>query len=297
LIHAIATQICVLVQISLFGSDFQKKAYLSKIASGEKIAAQALTEPGAGSDVLSMRTRAEKRGDSYILNGSKTFISNGPVADLIVVFAVTNPQRKKFGGISCFIVDKGVKGFNCGKPLEKMGLRTLQNGELIFEDCSVSRDRLLGKEGQGMIIFNEVIEWERALLAAVHVGTMERVLELSIKYAQTRSQFGQRIASFQSVSNKIANMKMNIELGKLMLYKGAWLKDQKKRAMLETSISKLFISESLKQCCLEAVQLHGGYGYMKEFEIERELRDSIASTIYSGTSEMQKNIISTLAGT
>ena len=296
LVHAIATQICCMVQMTLFASDFLKQAYLPELARGEKIAAQAITEPEAGSDVLSMQTKAHKTDDGYILNGTKMFISNGPLADVIIVFAVTNPKRKQFGGISCFIVDNGIKGFSRGTPLNKMGLRTLQNGELIFEDCSIPSDKLLGREGQGMFIFNEQIEWERALLSAAHIGTMERVLELCINHVKTRSQFGQPIGKFQSITNKIADMKVNIELGKLILYKAAWLKDQNKRVVLETSIGKLFISESLKNACLEAIQIHGGYGYMREFEIERELRDSVASTIYSGTSELQRNIISSLAG-
>jgi alkylation response protein AidB-like acyl-CoA dehydrogenase len=295
LVHAIGTQICCIVQISLFASDFLKQAYLPELARGEKMAAQAITEPEAGSDVLSIQTKAQKTDNGYVLNGTKMFITNGPLADVIIVFVVTNPQKKKFGGISCFMVDKETKGFSRGNPLNKIGLRTLQNCELIFEDCLVPSDKLLGKESQGMIIFNEQIEWERTLLSAAYIGTMERVLESCINHVKTRSQFGQPIGKFQSISNKIADMKVNIELGKLILYKAAWLKDQKKRVPLETSIGKLFISESLKNACLEAIQIHGGYGYMKEFEIERELRDSIASTIYSGTSELQKNIISSLA--
>jgi alkylation response protein AidB-like acyl-CoA dehydrogenase len=226
---------------------------------------------------------------------SKIFITNGPVADVVIVFAVTDSQKKKFGGISSFLVDKEVQGFSRGEPLEKMGLRTLKNGELFFEDCSIPKEKLLGREGQGMFIFNEVIEWERALLSAAHIGTMERIFEICNKYVETRNQFAHPIKNFQSVSNKIASMKVNIELGKLILYKIAWLKDRKRKATIEASIGKLFISESFKKACLDAVQLHGAYGYMKEFEIERELRDSIASTIYSGTSELQKNLIANLA--
>ena len=296
LVHAIGTQICCIVQMSLFGSEFIKNLYLPELGNGMKIAAQAITEPDAGSDILKMKSKAHKIENGYILNGTKMFITNGPVADIVIVFAFTKPEKKQFGGISCLIVDKETKGFSRGKALEKMGLKTLQNGELIFEDCFIESQKLLGKEGQGMIIFSEQIEWERALLSAAHIGTMERVLESCINYAKTRTQFGQTIGKFQSISNKIANMKMNIELGKLILYKAAWLKDKRKRATLETSIGKLFISDSLKSACLEAIQIHGGYGYMREYEIERDLRDSIASTIYSGTSEIQKNIISSLAG-
>jgi len=178
----------------------------------------------------------------------------------------------------------------------KMGLRSLQNSELIFKNCKVPIGNIIGKEGQGMFIFSEVIDWERALMAACHLGTMQRVYEVCVSYAKKRQQFGKPIGKFQAISNKIANMKVSIELGKLMLYKAGWLKDQKKRATLETSIAKLFISEKLKDLCIEAVQIHGAYGFMKETGLERDLRDSIASTIYSGTSEIQKNIISTIAG-
>jgi alkylation response protein AidB-like acyl-CoA dehydrogenase len=180
--------------------------------------------------------------------------------------------------------------------MEKLGLRTLQNGELVFENCLVKSEKLLGKEGQGAIMFNEAMDWERILLFASHLGKMDNILKKSVNYARERRQFGQSIGKFQSISNKIAEMKVNLELSKLILYKAAWLKDQKKRATIEASISKLFISESVKKACLDAVQIHGANGYMKEFEIERDLRDSIASSIYSGTSEIQKNIISSLLG-
>ncbi len=296
LAHSIVTQHCCIVLLSLYGTASQKDAYLGKMARGELIAAQAITEPDAGSDVLAMRTRADKKGEGYLLSGGKTFITNGPVADLVFVFARTGEQKSAFGGISCFLVEKDAPGVTRGKPLEKMGLRTLQNGELFFEDVTVPPQGLLGREGHGMFMFNEVIEWERALMAAVHTGTLARVLEQCVEYAKTRKQFGQEIGKYQAVSNKIADIKVSLELGKLILYKMAWLKSEKKRSTLETSIGKLFISESLKAACLDAVQIHGGYGYMREYELERELRDSVASTIYSGTSEMQRNIISRLLG-
>ncbi len=296
IVHALVSQIMCGIQINLFGTGKQKDEYLPLICSGEKIAAQAITEADAGSDISAMRTSAERHDDNYVLNGTKMFISNGPIADFVIVFAVTNPEMKTLGRFSSFIVDKELSGFKRCKALEKMGLRTLQNGELVFENCKVKSEKLLGKEGQGAMMFNEAMEWERILLFASHLGKMESILEKSISYAKERRQFGQSIGKFQSISNKIADMKVNLELGKLILYKAAWLKDQKKRAMIESSISKLFISESVKKACLDAIQIHGAYGYMKEFEIERDLRDSIASSIYSGTSEMQKNIISKLAG-
>lgn len=296
LTHAIVTQHCCIVLIRLYGSEQQKRSYLGRLSRGDLIGAQAITEPDAGSDVLSMRTRADRRGDGYLLTGGKIFITNGPIADLVIVFARSGDRKSMLGGISCFLVERDFEGFSRGMPLEKMGLRTLQNGELFFDEVNVSADMLLGKEGHGLLMFNEVIEWERTLMAAAHIGTMERILEKCIVYAKSRKQFGHEIGRYQSVSNKIVDMKVNLELGKLMLYKMGQMKDRKERSTLETSIGKLFISESLKRACLDAVQIHGGYGYMREYELERDLRDSIASTIYSGTSEMQRNIISRFLG-
>jgi alkylation response protein AidB-like acyl-CoA dehydrogenase len=172
----------------------------------------------------------------------------------------------------------------------------LQNGLLFFEDCRVPKDRMVGPKGQGSAIFMEAMEWERILLFSVHVGRMQKILETCVAYARSREQFGQPIGRFQSISNKIADMRMNLELGQLMVRKAAWAKDTRKRAVLESSLAKLFVSESYKAACLDAIQLHGGYGYMKETGLERELRDSLAGTIYSGTSEIQRNIIAKLSG-
>jgi hypothetical protein len=296
LVHALVTQTCCIILLSKYGTKDQKKNNLSYLVSGKKIAAQAITEPDAGSDVLAMKTRAKLEGEKYILDGRKTFISNGPIAELIFVFAVTDRKRVNFGGVSCFIVNAETNGLNRGKPIEKLGLTTLQNGDIIFEDCSVARECLIGREGQGMMIFNEILEWERALMAAIHLGQMERILEECINYAKTREQFGKAIGKFQAISNKIADIKVSVELGNAFLYKIALLKKEKKRAAIDTSIIKLFVSENLKRACLEAIQIYGGYGYAKEFEMERELRDSLAATIYSGTSEIQRNIISSLIG-
>lgn len=296
LVHALACQVISGIQVNLFGSPEQKAALLPGLVSGKAIFAQAITEPGSGSDALAMRTTAAKTPEGYLLNGSKTMISNGPVADQVLVFAVTDPARRALGGISCFVVPRGTPGFSTGRPFEKMGLRTLANGELSFSDCRIPATCLLGREGQGAILFNEAMEWERTLLPACLLGELDRVLEESVAYARTRTAFGSTIGAFQAVSSKIASMKVNSELGRLALFRAASLKDQRKRAPLETSVAKLFISESLKQACLDAVQIRGGYGYMSEYDSERELRDSIASTIYSGSSEMQVNIIARLAG-
>jgi alkylation response protein AidB-like acyl-CoA dehydrogenase len=296
LVHSLLTQVVCGILVQLFASREQAACLLPDLASGKLIYAQAITEPDSGSDAFAMRTTAVKQGDGYILNGAKTMISNGPVADRALVFAVTDPTKKALGGFSCFLVSAGDPGFSQGKPMEKMGLRTLMNGELILNDCYVPSTALIGREGQGAILFSEAMEWERTLIPASLLGELERVLEESIRYAKERTAFNQQIGGFQAISHKIARMKMNVELGKLALYQAASLKDRRKRAALETSVAKLFISESLKQACLDAVQIRGGYGYMTEYEVERELRDSIASTIYSGTSEMQSNIIARLAG-
>lgn len=297
LVHAVVTQLLCGIQINLFGNLEQKKYYLPLLCQGQKIFAQAITEPSAGSDALgAMSTKAQKTEDGYVLSGSKVFISNGPIADVVIVFGLSNPNARRLDGVSCFIVEKETAGLERCRAVEKMGLCSLQNGELVFNDCQVSASALLGREGQGGIIFNESMEWERSLMPAAHLGTLERVIETCVDYAKKRTAFGQPIGKFQSVANKIVDMKMVLELGRLILYKAANLKSQGRRAGLEASIAKLFISEGLKQSCIDAVQVHGGYGFTKEYELERDLRDSVAATIYSGTSEMQKAIISRLMG-
>jgi alkylation response protein AidB-like acyl-CoA dehydrogenase len=297
LVHAIATQILCGLQIHLFGNTEQKKHYLPTLCRGEKIFAQAITEPGAGSDAIGgLRTRAERTDEGFVLSGNKMFITNGPIADVVIVFALTNDGVPRLGGVSCILVEKEAQGFERCRPIEKMGLCTLQNGELVFDRCGVPESSLLGREGQGAIIFNESMEWERSLLPAAHLGTLERVLKSCVAYARERTAFGKQIGKYQAIANKIVDMKVALELGQLILYKAATLKGQGKRAALESSIAKLFISEALKKACLDAVQIHGGYGFTKEYNLERDLRDSVAATIYSGTSEMQQSIISRLIG-
>jgi alkylation response protein AidB-like acyl-CoA dehydrogenase len=296
LVFAVVTQILCGLMFEQFGNDKQKEKYLPQIMNGKMIAAQAITEADAGSDAMAMKTKGIKNPDGYLLNGSKIFISNAPIADLALVFAISDSSRQKLNRISCYIIEKDTPGFTRSKSLQKMGLQTLQNGELIFEDCKIPLDNILGSEGQGGMILNEILQSERILFAACHVGVMQRVLETCVTYANQREQFGQSIGKFQAVSHKIADMKIKLELSKQILYRSAWLKDQKKRPQIETSITKVFISESLKEVCLDALQIHGTYGYMREFGIEKELRDSLAATIYSGTSEIHRNIIATLLG-
>jgi alkylation response protein AidB-like acyl-CoA dehydrogenase len=296
LVHALLTQIVCGKAIELFGDEEQKRRFLGPICRGQWIAAQAASEAEAGSDVFSLRTTARREEAQYALNGRKMFISNGPLADVILILALTDPQRKTLGAHSLLIVEKDTPGLTRGKPFEKMGLRTLQNCELILDDCRVPAANLVGRAGQGAIIFNEIMEWERILFAACHLGAMERVCAASVRYAHARAQFGQPIGKFEAVSGKIARMKMNIELTRLMVCKAAALKDGQKRATMESAILKVFASESLQRACADAVQVHGAHGYMTEAEIERDLRDSVAATIYSGTAEVNAQIIARLLG-
>jgi alkylation response protein AidB-like acyl-CoA dehydrogenase len=296
LVHAIVTQMICAIQIRMFGSAAQKERYLPVLAAGSVVAAQAMTEPDAGSDFSAIRTRAVREEGGYALSGRKCFITNGPIADLALVFAVTDPQGGALRGLSCFLVEAGRPGFERSRAMRKMGLGTLQNGDLVFERCRVEEACRLGTEGGGGVLFGEAMEWERILLFATQLGKLARLLETTIRHGRTRQQFGQPIGRFQSFSNRVADMRVNLELGRLIVYKGAWLKAQGRRATVEASIAKLFVSESCKTACLDAVQLHGAFGYMKEAGLERELRDSVGSTIYSGTSEIQRNIIAKLSG-
>jgi alkylation response protein AidB-like acyl-CoA dehydrogenase len=283
------------IPIWLFGSEDQKRRYLPKLVSGEYVGVHAMTEPSSGSDAYSLRSRAERKGDRYVLNGSKTFITNAQNADMVIVFANLDPS-KGAAGISGFIVEKGTPGFSVSRKLHKMGLRTSPMAELSFQDCEVPVENRLGNEGAGPAIFTASMEWERICILASHLGAMQRLLEVSVKYAKDRKQFGQPIGKFPAVSNKIADMEVRLETGRLVLYKAAWLKSQGKHPLREASIAKLYVSEACIQSCLEAIQLHGGYGYMTEYQLERELRDAISGTIYSGTSDVQRMIIAGLQG-
>jgi alkylation response protein AidB-like acyl-CoA dehydrogenase len=200
------------------------------------------------------------------------------------------------GGITAFVVEEGTPGFRVSRKLDKLGLRTSPMGELIFEDCFVSEENRLGKEGAGASIFNSSMEWERSSILASHIGAMERQLETSIRYARERRQFGQSIGKFQSVSNRIADMKVRLETARLLLYKVAWSKKVGKSAVMDAALAKLYLSEAFVQSSLDAIRIHGGYGYMTEFEVERDLRDSIGGTLYSGTSDIQRVIIARWLG-
>ena len=278
-----------------YGTDEQKNKYLPKLCSGKSIGAIAMTEPESGSDAFSLSTTAEKKDDYYILNGTKTFVTNGPVADLFLIFATIN-KRMGFMGITTFIVEKDTPGFQIGNNIKKMGLKTNPWSELVFDNCKIPIENRLGKEGNGVAIFNDSMEWERSCILANYIGSMERQLEASIKYAKERKQFKTSIGKFQSVSNKIVDMKVRLETARLILYRSAWLKEKTGSIPLDAALSKLYLSESWVKSCLDAVQLHGGYGYTTEFEVERDLRDSVGSTLFAGTSEIQRNIIAQKLG-
>lgn len=277
------------------GNAEQKKRYLPKLASGEWIGIHGMTEPMSGSDAYALATRAERKGDRYILNGSKTFITNGDIADVVICFATVDPAKGP-AGVTAFIVEKGTPGFTVSRKMHKMGLRTSPMAELAFTDCEVPIENMLGKEGDGPAIFTNSMEWERICIMASHLGMMQRLLEISVRYAKDRTQFGEPIGKFNAIADKIAEMDVRLETSRLVLYKAAWLKKEGRHPLREASISKLYVSESTVQTCLDAMQIHGGYGYMTEYQIERELRDALAGKIYSGTSEIQKNIIARLLG-
>jgi len=278
-----------------FGTEAQKEKYLPPLVSGALIGAHGMSEPDSGSDAFSLRTRAVRQDRGYLLNGTKTFVTNAPVAGMAVVFATVDPARGR-RGVTAFLVDAGTPGFTVSKNIDKMGLRTSPMGELILQDCFVPEESRLGPEGGGAEVFNSSMEWERSSILAAHVGAMERQLEEAVRYARERRQFGKPIGKFQSVSNRIADMKVRLETARLILYKVAWLKHQGKPAVMEAAIAKLYLSEAFVRSSEDALRIHGGYGYMTEFEVERDLRDAFGGIFYSGTSDIQREIISRLAG-
>jgi alkylation response protein AidB-like acyl-CoA dehydrogenase len=285
----------VQLPIVQFGSDAQKQKYLPKFASGEWIGCHALTEIDNGSDVFNMKMSAQRCDGGYILNGQKRLVSLAPIADVALVFANANPKLGKWG-VTAFLVEKGTKGFNASESRSKMGLRTVPIGELIFEDCFVSEENRLGREGAGFSISNHSLEYERCSILASQLGAMERQIETTIAYAQKREQFGQKIGKFQSVSNRVAEMKLRLETSRLLLYKVAWLKKMGKPAMLEAALLKLHLSESFVASSLDAIRNTGGNGYLVDYGIERDLRDAIGGILYAGTSDIQRNIIAKMVG-
>jgi alkylation response protein AidB-like acyl-CoA dehydrogenase len=276
------------------GTDVQRKHYIPKLASGEWIGCMGLSEPEAGSDVASMSTTATRQGDSYVLNGTKMWITNGPIADVAVVYAKTDPDQQH-AGISAFIIDKGTPGFSAGPPLIKMGVRTSKTSELVLNNCVIPADNLLGNEGEGFLMAMQTVEWDRSALLAPFVGSTTYLVKKCADYAKGRVQFGKPIGHFQAIKRKLADMRIFGEAARALVYRIAWCKDQGRPLNhLEAAVAKLFIGDWSLPVTNDAVTLHGGYGYTHEFDVERIFRDTRLAPIGGGTSEVQKMIISRL---
>ncbi|SEF85479.1 butyryl-CoA dehydrogenase [Caloramator fervidus] len=277
--------------IYTYGTEEQKRKYLPSLLKGEKLGAFALTEPNAGTDAASQQTTAKLEGDYYVLNGSKVFITNGGYADVFIVFAMTD-RSKGTKGISAFIVEKGFEGFEIGKIEEKMGIRGSSTAELIFKDCKVPKENLLGQEGKGFSIAMATLDGGRIGIAAQALGIAEGALNEAIKYMKERKQFGKTLSSFQGLQWYIAELATKVEAAKLLVYKAAWKKENGLPYSMDASMAKLFASETAMQVTTKVVQIFGGYGYTRDYPVERMMRDAKITEIYEGTSEVQKMVIS-----
>ena len=281
------------VPIWLHGTPAQQAKYLPRLCSGEWVGAWASTEPEAGSDAGSISTRAVRDGDEWVINGTKMFITNGPIASLCTVLAVTDPDAGPGRGVSAFLVETDNPGYSVGRELDKMGCRSSPTAEIVLTDCRVPADAMLGPEGEALwrIAF-ECFDWERTVMIAGSVGGMQATLDASIAYAKERKQFGKPIAHFQAVAHKLADMKINLEVCRTAVYRAAWLKQEGRPHAVEASIAKALIGDLSVKNAIEAIQIHGGYGYMRDFSPERALRDSKLLSIGGGTTEIQKLVIS-----
>jgi len=280
--------VCALIE--KYGDDFQKDKYLKSLASGEKIGAFSLSEPQSGSDASNMKTYAEKKDGFYILNGIKNWVTNGINSDIVLVFAIT---EKNVGhkGISCFIVEKSFDGFEVGKKEEKLGIRASDTCELYFDNVKIPEENLIDSEGAGFKIALDTLDGGRIGIAAQALGIAQGALEAAISYSKEREQFSKPISSFQGVQFKITDMQMGIETARLLIHKAAWMKGQKKKYNVIASMAKVYASEVAMKCATECVQIHGGYGFIKETGVERFMRDAKITQIYEGTSEIQRVVI------
>ncbi|MFP8883444.1 acyl-CoA dehydrogenase family protein [Streptomyces mangrovi] len=283
------------VPVQRFGSAELKRRFLPRVCDGSLIGAHAITEPEGGSDVMSMRTTAVRDGDEYVLNGSKAFVTNGPVADVFVVYARTG-RKGSPAALTAFLVESGTPGLSVGRPISKMGLRTSPLSELFLDDCRVPAANVVGSPGAGFLILDHVMRWEILCSFVINLGEMQHRLERCVEYARTRTQFGQPIGSYQSVANKIVEMTMAVETSRKWLYDTADKLHAGENATVDIAISKLVTSESNVSTALAAVQVFGGYGYTTEYGLEKDLRNAVAGTIYSGTSEIQRQRIATMIG-
>ncbi len=279
------------VPIWKHGSDELKERYLPGLCAGTTIAVNAMTETTSGSDAFNMACRAVKDGNGYRINGTKIMSTNGPIADIVITYSQTDPEKGAYGGLTGFVLDAKTEGIRTDQKFEKMGLRTSMLGEVVFEDAYAPEEAMIGKVGGGTAIFTQSMEWERTLIAAAHLGTMRRLLEDCIAYARTRVSGEHTIGKHQAVSHKIVDMKIRLEAARNLTYCSAWNLDRSRTSAMASSMTKVFVSEALVQTALDAVQIHGGHGFLTETGVERILRDSIGGTLYSGTNEVQRNIV------
>jgi len=283
------------VALQRFGSAELRARHLPRVCSGEAIGAHAITEPDGGSDALSMRTRATLDGDHWVLNGGKTFVSNGPVADLFVVYARTDPAGGPLG-TTAFLVERDTPGLQLGNPIAKMGLRTSPLCELFLDDCRIPRTNVIGRVGAGFLVLDHVMTWEILCSFAVTLGDMAHRLETCVDYARSRVAFGRPIGHHQAVAHKIADMKIGVETTRKWLYDTGLRVTRGENVTVDLAITKVVASEANLASALAAVQIHGGNGYMAEYGVEKDLRNAVAGTIYSGTSEIQRNRICAMLG-
>ncbi|MBS9805039.1 acyl-CoA dehydrogenase AcdA [Bacillus cereus] len=274
-----------------FGTEEQKQKFLRPMAEGKKIGAYGLTEPGSGSDAGGMKTIAKRDGDHYVLNGSKIFITNGGIADIYVVFALTDPESKQ-RGTSAFIVESDTPGFSVGKKESKLGIRSSPTTEIMFEDCRIPVENLLGEEGQGFKVAMQTLDGGRNGIAAQAVGIAQGALDASVEYARERYQFGKPIAAQQGIGFKLADMATDVEAARLLTYQAAWLESEGLPYGKESAMSKVFAGDTAMKVTTEAVQVFGGYGYTKDYPVERYMRDAKITQIYEGTQEIQRLVIS-----
>jgi alkylation response protein AidB-like acyl-CoA dehydrogenase len=296
LLFALGAQLwSVEIPILLFGSDDQKERYLPAFARGDLVGAHAVTEPESGSDAHSLRTEAARDGCEYVLNGSKAFITNAPHADVFLVL-VTLDVSQGSRALAAFLLDRETEGLSVARPYDKIGLHTAPMAEVAFTDCRVPASAMLGQPGAGRAIFGAAMEWERSFILAPALGAMARQIDDCVRYARSRTQFARPIGKNESLANKLVDMQMRLEVSQLLMYRTAWLKQTGRRLTREPSQIKLLVSESWVHNSLDALQIHGGYGFMTELGIGRDLAAAVASRIYSGTSEIQRRIIASFMG-
>ncbi len=276
--------------LKLYGTEEQKRKYLIPLASGKALGAYSLSEAGAGSDAASLASRYSEKGDCFVLNGTKMWVTSGKSSDYVIVFATKDPELRH-KGISAFIIEKGYKGLQVGKKENKLGIRASDTCELIFDECEIPKKNLLGKEGNGFKIAMSLLDNGRIGIASQALGISQACFEDSVRYSMERKQFNKRIGFFQAVQQKITNIALNVEAARLLVHRAALKMDKGEKCTKEASMAKLFASESAVKAALDAIQIHGGYGYIKEFSVERYLRDAKVTEIYEGTSEVQRLVI------